>query len=195
MKNDRGQWTGFNVDLWRYLAVDLKLNYEFREMSFSEVQKGLDSGEVDVSIAALYETAKRHRTFDFSVPVGTSRLAVAVPAGSDFHPLRKIASIFFSWSVIKSVGLFIAGLFALGALIWWVERRRNPDHFGGHPVEGIGTGTYWASAALAAGTCSDITLKSLPARGYRASSGFSSAPSRSAPLPPPSPLRSFLRGR
>ena len=164
MKNDRGHWTGFNVDLWRYLALDLRLDYEFREMTFEELQKALGDGTIDLSIVALFETAERYGRFDFSSTVGAVRLAVAVLAERDPPSWLGFARIFLSWKVMKIVIAFIALLFAIGIILWWIERKENPDHFGGHPVQGIGSGAYWVSSALAAGTCYDIALKSFPAR-------------------------------
>jgi polar amino acid transport system substrate-binding protein len=164
VKNETGQWTGFNVDLWRYLAVDLKLDYELKEMSFKEIQDALHAGTIDLSIAALFETAERYRRFDFSTTVGTTRLAVAVLPEKDTHPWLAAIRILLSWGIVKTVILFFAALFALGFILWRIERNDNPDHFGGHPVKGVGTGTYWVSSTLAAGACYDITLKSLPAR-------------------------------
>jgi polar amino acid transport system substrate-binding protein len=164
VKNERGQWTGFNVDLWRYLAVDMGLDYEFRELTFKGVQEALGEGTIDISIAALYETAARYRLFDFSRTIGTSRLAVAVLEGRDSHPVLSAFKVFLSWGVMKLVICFVAVLFALGFILWRIERRQNPDHFGGRPAKGIGAGAYWISSTLAAGACYDITLKSLPAR-------------------------------
>lgn len=164
IKNERGQWTGFNVDLWRYMAVDLGIDYEFREMTFKTIQDGLRNGTIDLSIAALYETAARYRLFDFSTTVGMERLAVAVPADKDSHALLGAGKTFFSWGVIKILALFLVVLFGLGLILWLIERNRNPEDFGGRPAKGIGTGAYWVSSALAAGACYDVTLKSLPAR-------------------------------
>ena len=164
MKNDRGQWTGFHVDLWRYLALDLKLDYEFKEMTFEELQNALQTGTIDLSIAALFETAQRYGRFDFSSTVGAERLAVAVLAERDPPSWLGVAKIFLSWRVMKVVIAFIALLFAIGFILWRIERNENPDHFGGHPVKGIGAGAYWVSSALAAGTCYDIALKSFAAR-------------------------------
>jgi len=164
IKNETGQWTGFNVDLWRYLAVDLRLDYDLREMTFKEIQDALENGTIDLSIAALFETAERYRRFDFSTTVGTTRLAVAVLPERDTHPWLSAMRILLSWGIMKTVILFIAALFALGFILWGIERKHNPDHFGGHPAKGVGTGTYWVSSTLAAGACFDITLKSLPAR-------------------------------
>ena len=144
------RWTGFNVDLWRYLAVDLKLDYDLKEMTFKEMQDALQAGTIDLSVAALYETAERYRRFDFSTTVGTTRLAVAILPEKDTHPWLAAIRIFFSWGILKTVLIFIAALFALGFILWRIERNHNPDHFGGHPVKGVGTGAYWVSSTLAA---------------------------------------------
>ncbi len=164
MKNERGQWTGFAVDLWRYLAADLQLDYELKEMTFKGLQNALQAGTIDLSIAALFETADRLRLFDFSTAIGSTRLAVAVPEGRDPYPWLRVVKIFFSWDIIKTILAFVALLFALGFILWRIERDLNPDHFDGRPFKGIGTGAYWVGSTLAAGACFDVALKSLPAR-------------------------------
>jgi ABC-type amino acid transport substrate-binding protein len=39
-------------------------------------------------------------------------------------------------------------LFIVGALIWMLERRRNPQQFGGHPMRGIGAGFWWSAVTM-----------------------------------------------
>ncbi len=32
MKDGNGNWTGISIDLWRQIAAELKLSYEWREL-------------------------------------------------------------------------------------------------------------------------------------------------------------------
>lgn len=39
-------------------------------------------------------------------------------------------------------------MFAAGVVVWLVERRCNPDHFGGPLLKGLGSGLWWAAQTL-----------------------------------------------
>jgi ABC-type amino acid transport substrate-binding protein len=36
----------------------------------------------------------------------------------------------------------------VGTLVWWLERRRNPGHFGGSVVEGVFSGFWWSTVTM-----------------------------------------------
>ena len=40
MKDNDGRWTGISIDLWRQIATELNLNYEFRELTNMTCWKG-----------------------------------------------------------------------------------------------------------------------------------------------------------
>src|SRR5271166_6371863 len=48
-----GTWTGISVDLWREIASDLGLNFEFRETDLPGNFDGLASGWLDVAVGPL----------------------------------------------------------------------------------------------------------------------------------------------
>ena len=33
-------------------------------------------------------------------------------------------------------------------MVWWLERHRNPDHFGGEGVKGIGDAVWWSATTM-----------------------------------------------
>src|SRR5260370_41377886 len=72
-----GSWTGISVELWRQIAKELGLEYEFRETSLSGSFAGLAQGWLDVSVGPLTVTAPREEVCDFTQPYFTSSLAVA----------------------------------------------------------------------------------------------------------------------
>ena len=85
-RNRKGDWTGFNADLWTYIARDMGVRYEFRETSFKELEDGLRTGKIDLCAAPLYETSDRQQFLDFSTPIGSTRQAVVVLPEKDTHP-------------------------------------------------------------------------------------------------------------
>lgn len=164
LKNENGEWTGLNVDIWKAVAQDLNADYEFKEMSFRELIEGLQHNRIDISIEAFFVLAERQKLIDYSVAFGNTRLAVATPHEKLDHPWWTAIKIFFSWGTLKVLcfmGLLLCGL---GFLFWLIERKANLDHFGGGVLNGIGSGIYWVGSTLASGVCFGITLKSLAAR-------------------------------
>jgi polar amino acid transport system substrate-binding protein len=163
-KGQGGEWTGFNVDIWKVISHDLKIDYMFKEMTFEEMLEALKAGRIDLSIEAIFVTAERENVLDFSFPFGNTRLALATLPGKVHHPWWSAMMIFFSWGTAKVVGLLCATLCLLGFLFWCIERKNNPEHFGGGCVGGVGAGIYWVGSTLASGVCFGVSLKSLLAR-------------------------------
>ncbi len=164
IKEKNGEWTGLNVDIWKTIARDLRIDYEFREMTFKEVLDSLKNGTIDVSIDAIFLLAERQKLIDYSIAFGTTRLALATLPDKISHPWWAAVKIFLSWGTFKAVGALCLILCFLGFLFWLIERRTNPDHFGGGTFHGIAAGIYWVGSTLASGVCFGVSLKSLPAR-------------------------------
>ncbi len=164
MKNEAGKWAGFNIDLWSQLARELKWDYELVEMPFEDIIGALRRGAIDLSIACLFQTAEREKLFEFSTSLGSTRLAVATLPDKIEHPWLSALRIFISWSTFKVVVILFFLLFLTGIIFWLIERRKNPEHFGGGFIQGIGSGIYWVGSTLAAGVCFGIALKSIPGR-------------------------------
>ena len=164
LKGKDGNWTGINVDIWKTVAQELKVNYVLKEMTFNELLNSLKEGSIDLSIEAFFVTAERATWMHYSFPFGSTRLAVAMLPEKAPHPWWAAMKIFFSWGTLKVVGAFCVILYVLGFLFWLIERRSNPEHFGEGPLKGVGAGIYWVGATLASGVCFGITLKSVSAR-------------------------------
>ncbi len=144
MKREDGSWYGITIDLWRQIAEELKLTYEFTETDLDGMVRGLSDGSYDVAVAALTVTAERERMFDFTHPFFATGLTIATArSGSSnwFVALRKL----WSPQLIKSVGSLALVLLLVGFLVWMVERKANPDEFGGGPMSGLWSG-FWFSA-------------------------------------------------
>jgi polar amino acid transport system substrate-binding protein len=164
MRSETGKWAGFNVDLWSQLARELKWDYELLEMPFEDIVRALHRGTIDVSIACLFQTAEWEKLFEFSTSLGSTRLAVATLPNKIEHPWLSALRIFISWSTLKVMGIILVMLLITGFMFWLIERRKNPEHFGGGFIQGLGSGIYWVGSTLAAGVCFGIALKSIPGR-------------------------------
>ncbi len=144
MKDSNGHWTGISIDLWRQIAEELQLSYEWRELDQSGLLAGITDGSLDAVVANLTITPGRLDNFDFTYPFYSTGLGIAVTM-RDENAAMAVLHQLFSWTVLKIALALIFLLFLVGLLIWLLERKSNKEQFGGSPVEGIASG-FWFSA-------------------------------------------------
>jgi len=108
---------------------------------------GVVNGSLDAVVAALTITMEREQRFDFTHPFYTTGLGIAV-ASKQRNPwlstLKRLASPGF----IKVAASLALLLFGVGLLVWWFERRKNPQQFGGGAARGIGSGFWWSAVTM-----------------------------------------------
>jgi len=144
MKDRDGRWTGISIDLWRQIATELNLSYDFRELDQYDLLEGLKNGSLDVVVAELTITPERLDKFDFTYPFYTTGLGVAV-VSKERNALISTIKQLFSIIVLKISILIFLVLLLMGIVVWLFERKQNSDQFGGNTIQGIGSG-FWFSA-------------------------------------------------
>ena len=130
MKTDEGLWTGISIELWRQIATELNLAYEFRELDLRGLLQGLADGSLDVAVAALTITSERENLFDFTHPFYTTGLGIAA-LSKEGSPWVAVLKRFFSLAFLKAITALFLLLLTVGFLVWWFEKRKNPGQFGG----------------------------------------------------------------
>ncbi len=148
LKNADGVWEGISVDLWKEIATDMKLKYEFREMGLEATLEGIQNHSVDVGLGGLAISADRERKVDFTHPYYASGLSIAVPRRSEMYHWMKVMRGLLSPTFLKMIVFMSIVTVLAGLLVWWFERKRNPEHFGGALSQGIGSALWWASVTL-----------------------------------------------
>ena len=147
MKDGDGNWEGIAVDLWRHVAQDLGLRFEFREMAIPDLLAGVEQGKLLAALTAV-ATADRELVMDFSHPYYSSGLAIAVPvrasSGNWFEPLGNVISV----GTAKITSVLLGLLLIAAILVWLFERHANPEHFSPRPLRGITDGLWWAAVTL-----------------------------------------------
>lgn len=101
---------------------------------------------MDVSVAALTVTAEREQRIDFTHPLHTTGLAIAVSrqqSGASAFIQR-----FFSWEFFLVLMSLCALLFVVGFFLWLTERHKNKAMFGGSPAQGLGSSLWWAAVTM-----------------------------------------------
>lgn len=142
-----GTFSGISIELWKNIAARLGLDYEIEEMEVGQLLQGLQNGTLDVAAGALTVTAERIKSIDFSHPFYTSGLGIALIQNKS-DKLQAVIKAVFSFRFIQALAALVVLLLIVGLLIWLLERRANPQQFGGKPHQGLGGGFWWAAVTM-----------------------------------------------
>src|ERR1700730_6349361 len=128
IRDPDGTWTGISVELWREIADELRIDFEFRETNLSGNFDGLAQGWLDLAIGPLTITERREEVCDFTHAYFSSTMAVEVPISRLPNNFRFLIALFdFDlWSAILRIAIGMIAIMAIvAALIWLCERRAN----------------------------------------------------------------------
>ena len=148
MKNSDGQWSGISIELWKKIAEQLEISYEFSDFNnLTDLLDAVKRGSVDLAIAAMTITAEREKAFDFTHPFYTTGLSIAVASEGKRGILYSMSQM-ISPDFLKAVGVLVFVLLVVGLLIWLLEGRKNQTHFGGGIIKGISSGFWWSAVTM-----------------------------------------------
>ncbi|MGR9052883.1 MAG: transporter substrate-binding domain-containing protein [Gammaproteobacteria bacterium] len=147
MQNQDGGFSGISIELWEKIAAQLGLEYKLEPMEVGQLIRGLQNGSLDLAVGALTITSERIKKIDFSHPFFTSGLGIAlVPNRSD--KLEAVFKAVFSTRFFQALTGLVAVLLLIGLCIWLLERKANPEQFGGKFHRGWGGGFWWAAVTM-----------------------------------------------
>ena len=146
IKEDNGNWTGISVQLWRKVADELQLKFQFKEIPPDSAIQLVTQGTLDAAICCT-ATSKDEQRVDFSQIYYSTGMGVA---GSKMQSLSSIARGIFTMRFFQIVIWISILMLIIGVLIWAVERKSNESHFGGerNSLQGIGAGFWWAGVTM-----------------------------------------------
>ena len=145
--NEDGTWSGISIELWRGVANEIGLRYEFVDLPLDEILASVESGDLDAGVAAITITHDREQHIDFSHSYFNSGLGIAVAVRQSTSwsaVIRRLFSTVFLEIVIAILGV----LLVMGTLVYLFERRRNREDFGGGVIKGLSNGIWWAAVTM-----------------------------------------------
>jgi polar amino acid transport system substrate-binding protein len=147
MKADDGTWTGISIELWKQIATDLDLTYDIKEYDIKGLLAAVQAKDIDVAVASTTITADREAVMDFTHPIYSTGLGIAVKPGGSGGTLAIVRGL-LTWDLLKVLGGLFVLLAVTGALVWLFERRKNDAQFAKHPVQGIAAGVWWSAVTM-----------------------------------------------
>jgi len=139
--------SGFSIDIWDAIALDLGLSYEYVIVdTVEELLESVINGDADLAVAAVSITKDREEVIDFSFPYFEAGLGIMTRVKPS-TPLRDLAAI----ALIPAVWRLFLALFVVIILaahvIWLTERHRNGDFSKGY-FRGVWDGIWWATVTV-----------------------------------------------
>ncbi|MCB7480112.1 transporter substrate-binding domain-containing protein [Christiangramia sediminis] len=138
-------YSGLSISSWKMVNEQLQMEYEFREYDdLGSLLDGIENGEVDLSVNPITVTDNRMKRMNFSQPYFISHTSVAKKKESN---ILKHLKNFFSWDFFSVIALLLLVIFIFGSLVWFFERKKNPEEFGGS-FKGVMQGFWWSAVTM-----------------------------------------------
>lgn len=138
-------YSGLSITSWKMVNEQLQASYEFKEYEdLAGLLDGIEKGEVDLSVNPITVTDNRMNRMDFSQPYFISHTSIVKRKESTF--LKHLKN-FFSWDFFSVIALLLFVILIFGILVWFFERKKNKEEFGGN-LKGIMQGFWWSAVTM-----------------------------------------------
>ncbi|MBD2412834.1 ABC transporter substrate-binding protein [Nostoc calcicola FACHB-389] len=148
---DKGQLSGFSIDLWRSIADEIGVESKFIQYpTVSELLAAIQQKKANLAIAAISITAERQQNFDFSLPIFAGGLQILVRnPENNSSGFSNILQLFFSASLLQVIGIALVLIAVAAHIIWLSERNHKEGMVPQSYFPGIFKACWWAAATLA----------------------------------------------
>lgn len=153
---------GVAPELWREVAIEANINYTL--VPYDNVQSMVDdvhSGKLDGAIGPISVTADRaSKNIEFSQPFFESGTGVLTADNSGvWNKIKPFLTANFWYGLLGFIGL----LHVVGIVFWFIERKKNPEHF--NPTwKGIFGGAWFAIVTMTTVGYGDKSPITVPGR-------------------------------
>lgn len=154
MLNEDNQWIGISMDLLRDIKADLEvesghaIEVELKSQSLPEMLDAVETGEVDMAVAAITVNYEREKRMDFTHSFHTSGLGIAVGSRQRNSGWSGILDAIFSKTFLRILAGLILAMLISAVGIYLFERKQNREQFDKGWVKGIAAGMWWAAVTL-----------------------------------------------
>lgn len=147
IKSPSGEWDGIGVTLWKRVAEQTGLKFEFVEMPYEEILPAVADGRLVAAVGGIEITADAEKVVNFTQPFLQSSTGVAIRHGAWNPDWIAIAKDFFNWTLVQVLLSILTGLIVVSALIWAFERNHHTGHFRGG-LAGFGSALWFSLATM-----------------------------------------------
>lgn len=156
------RYTGFSIELWDQIAEEMGVDYDLYGVNtIAKVLDEVERGAADVATAGIGITSKREGNLDFSHPYFESGFQIMVrdTSGRLFRGLLPaVIATVFAPELLFVLGLLLFSLILAAHIIWYLERRHNPE-FPESYLHGIWESLWWAAVTITTVGYGDKTPK------------------------------------
>ncbi|WP_338421847.1 transporter substrate-binding domain-containing protein [Nostoc flagelliforme] len=125
--SNKGELSGFSIDLWRSIATQIGVESKFIEYStVPELLSAIKDSKANLGVAAISITAERQQNFDFSLPIFAGGLQIMVRnPESNQSAFPNILQLFFSASLLQVISVALVLIVVAAHIIWLSERHHS----------------------------------------------------------------------
>lgn len=146
-KSATGEWDGIGVTLWKKVALEAGLRYEFVEMPYADILSAVADGRLQAAVGEFEITAESEKAVNFTQPYLQSSTGVALQQGAWQPDWIAITKEFFNWTLVEVLLAIFAGLIFVSILVWIFEKDHHTGHFRGGIV-GFGSALWFAASTM-----------------------------------------------
>jgi len=141
------EYSGVSVALWEKIAPDLNLDFEYVQYNdLGKMINAIESEEIQICINPLTVTSDRLTRFSYTQPYYISGMAIALKIEKDYGIIVFLRNV-LSRQFLQVIFFLFGVIFLFGLIIWFVERRKNPDQFR-KGLKGLGDGIWWSAVTM-----------------------------------------------
>lgn len=154
IQSEDGQLEGFDIELWREIARDADLQYEFEVLPLAGLLAALETGQLDAALAGLSVRSEREERMDFSHPYMLAGLQILTRVDDRPRLIRYLQSATDSGAARALA--FLVGFILLCAHVMFLAERGS-DSISRNYFPGIFEAAWFVVATMTTVGYGDVT--------------------------------------